>query len=564
MPTDDFESLSDGDPLSDDADWDAHVASGAGVPTMDQHDGHGGDDSQVVDMSAIGDSYNIHQDPVGSDDHYVEIGVMIDTGVRASGEGTQNAAGPIARGSVSSFGAEGFDGYAAWAYANGTEETFIVGIFRVDNDTPTELVNTGNLHATYDSGDQHLVRLEVVGDALTAYVDGNEELSTTDATYSTGQGHGFRLHRESDFFNSQPFVDNFDSDPLAAGGQTVGLGATAESDQVQPMGVVNPRTVNLGSVSESDTLRPFGAAKIVALDLNVESDETAPVSISQPAGVTLDGTSESDLARPLDDVLNPRTYPLGATAEVDVARPFTVVQPGGATLGATVESDVARPFVVRQDQSVDLGAVGEVDVARLIVVLQPGGATLGAATEQDVTRPLVAVNPRTYPLGGTVEAAAAQPIIVIQPGGANFRAAVEVDVARPLVAVNPRTFLLGAAAEADVARPVTFTLGQALGVTSELDVARMVAVDNPRSVVLGTVVEDNGALAWTVVNPRTFLLDAAVEVDDARRLTALVGFPPTQPSRIAVVGPPRRTAMVAAGGRVAVESPPRRTAVEPE
>lgn|GEM_PF-2688795 len=203
--TDNFESLADGSLLASDANWSVRVASGAGVPTMDQHDNHS-DGTQVVDMSNVGDAYCVHQTAVGGDDHHAAVDVFLDTEPAHN-----NFGGPLVRGS-SATPDTSWDGYGAFIRGEDSQAELYLEIVRIDNGVPTVLTTSANLAATYARSAVHTVRLEVSDSSLTAYVDDTEELSTDDSTYLTGQYSGFRLFREYSSTNSQPFVDNFASD----------------------------------------------------------------------------------------------------------------------------------------------------------------------------------------------------------------------------------------------------------------------------------------------------------------------------------------------------------------
>lgn len=226
--TDAFESLAVGTDLNTDANWWAlstqiEAFTGNGIPRIDNHNDHS-DGTKVVDMSDGGDAYCIYQSQVGSDDGYAEVDVFIDTGMH------NNHAGPIFRGSSATFDSS-FDGYGAFLYNPDLDvNEHYLGIFRIDNGVPTLLVTTGDLTATFWQYDAVAIRLEVSGSTLTAYLGGEQQLSTTDATHSAGQYTGFRLYRSEASISSQPFVDNWTGEGTAATGQTVTLGQASESD----------------------------------------------------------------------------------------------------------------------------------------------------------------------------------------------------------------------------------------------------------------------------------------------------------------------------------------------
>lgn len=209
IATDDFNnsgdtpagSYTDGSTLGSTTDWETYTRSGSGDPTFDDHDDHS-DGTMVVDVSAAADTESVYQTAMGATDHWAEVDVFLDTD-----SDTHNEAGPMVR--LSSATPDGtLDGYAATMYRT-TGTGTVVRISRIDNGARTLLATSSDLSATYSLSDVHTLRLEVVGSTLTLYVNGNEELSTTDSTYTDGTHVGFQLDRGSATTTSQPFVDNF-------------------------------------------------------------------------------------------------------------------------------------------------------------------------------------------------------------------------------------------------------------------------------------------------------------------------------------------------------------------
>ncbi len=207
--SDNFDGLSDNVALSTDSNWDVWLASGSGVATTDQHDDHS-DLSQVIDMSTTGINWCLYQTQVASANHYVEADVFIDT-LNTSG----NECGVIARGNNSSMGSSVWDGYTA-AFVKEENEAR-VRIWRVDNDVRTQIAETADIksEAYATPGDMHLLRFELDGSTLTAFMDGTQVLQTTDSTYSSGQYAGCYINRNTSAGTSQPFFDNFEADSLA-------------------------------------------------------------------------------------------------------------------------------------------------------------------------------------------------------------------------------------------------------------------------------------------------------------------------------------------------------------
>lgn len=208
--SDDFEGLSLGTDLDDAAAWDVWEASG-GVARVDEHDDHS-DGSQVIDMSTNGINWCIYQTQVSSADHYVEADVFVDSTLQSG-----NHVGVLGRGNNSSMGSGAWDGYkAVWSRfdTGGGGWQSLVRIYRVDNDVDTLLDATGNLDGTYSIGTMHTLRLEIDGDTLTAFMNTNQVLQTTDDTYTTGQHCGCYISRQGSGGDSQPFFDNFETNSI--------------------------------------------------------------------------------------------------------------------------------------------------------------------------------------------------------------------------------------------------------------------------------------------------------------------------------------------------------------
>ena len=386
--SDGFESLADGQALSVDADWVVWNASGSGVPTMDQHDAHS-DLSQVVDMSNVGDAYCLFQTQVGSADHYVECAVFVDKGFNHL-----NFGGPIARGSTSTPGTA-LDGYAAFAYStgNGSASSFYIGIYRLDDGVPTQLATTGNMAGEttglYDFDIQHTVRLEVVGTALTAFVDGVEELSTTDSTYSTGQWAGFRLFRQTSAVSSQPFVDNWTADTLAGGATPVQADLVSSWDVDGPVQSDLAASWDVSAAVTSDLVASWDVGVSAQADLGATWDVSA--SVQADLGVSW------DIFEPVQADLG-ATWDVDGSAQADLPVSWNVEQAGAvqADLSATwdtlttVQADLASTWQVLtstlSDASVswDVTATVQADVSISWDVLQTGAVQADLAASWNV------------------------------------------------------------------------------------------------------------------------------------------------------------------------------------
>lgn len=198
---DNFNALTDGQPLSS-GDWTVINISGPGVPTVDRHDVHS-NGSNVIDNSDVGDNIAFHDDSVDSDDHSVELEVFLD-----SDPDHDNEYGVVARASSAT---ATFNGYGADFIGNSPNGDVFASLIRYDSGVPTVLSTTSNLKVTYPNDITHLIRIDVNDDTIKMFIDDFEELSVTDATYSTGVRVGVHAHRSLGAANSQPFFDDFNA-----------------------------------------------------------------------------------------------------------------------------------------------------------------------------------------------------------------------------------------------------------------------------------------------------------------------------------------------------------------
>lgn len=363
--SDDFNAYTGGNTLdSESADWDVWVASGTGVMTLDQHDDHS-DLSQVVDMSGVGDNWAIHQTQVGGNDHYAEADVFLDSLTDAS-TGVSAQSGPIVRGNSSSMGSGTFDGYAAFYEREqqgvGNDPTVVLRIYRIDNDSATLLASSADVAGeAYDaSTTTATVRLEVNGDALTAYADGNELVSTTDSTHSTGQHCGVRQNRAKSATTSQPFFDNFAGDTLGAGAQDITPAATTVE--------ATPGTLSLSIDVEPAAVTIEAAAGT----LTVSTDATDIT----PAAVTIEAT--------------PGTATL-TTGAVDITPDAVTIDVTPGTLTLDLDVALAGPTIDATPGTLTVAA-GAADITpdAVTVGITPGTVTISGG------EPIVTPNERTF------------------------------------------------------------------------------------------------------------------------------------------------------------------------
>ena len=97
----------------------------------------------------------------------------------------------------------------------------------------------------------------------------------------------------------------------------------------------------------------------------------------------------------------------------------------------------------------------------------------------------------------------------------------ESDSASSLVVVNPRSYQLGSAAEVDAAQSASFGLSVGLGTAAEVDSASSLTVQQGKTVSVGTASESDSGESLSLVNPRTHVLAAATEADSAESLAVV-------------------------------------------
>lgn len=374
---DDFNAYTDGQPLStESADWDVHVASGTGVMTLDQHDDHS-DLTLVVDMSSTGDNFAIYQTQVGSDDHFAEVDVFLDSFDEAQ-TSLSAQSGPVVRGNQSSMGSGTFDGYAAFLErdVNGinTAQVFL-RIYRIDDDVPTLLASSADVAGqTYDaSTTTATVRLEISGDSLTAYSDGNELVSTTDATYSTGQFCGVRQNRILGAADAQPFFDNF-------AGDTLGGGAQAITPAAQTVGAT-PGTLSLSIDVTPDAVTIDATPGALAMSIGIEP---AAVTIeATPGTVTVTTDALQIVPDPVTVTASPGTLTI-TTGAVDITPDTLTIDITPGTLDLAVDVPLTGPTVnaTAGALTVAVGAAGIVPDAVTIGVT-PGVLVIAGGDTSD-------------------------------------------------------------------------------------------------------------------------------------------------------------------------------------
>ena len=204
-------SGTDGNGIEDAGDWDWHNRGGGsnGEPTYDTHNVHAA--GLVVDMSNTGFADVLYStDTADDDDVTVEMMVFFDT--YTAGTATNAQFGAIMRASDDTATWDGYEVVWTAREPSGLERSIYCEIWEVLNGSRTSLVSE-SLAARGSMETEGLVRCtaSVIGSTITAWVDGEEVMSTTDTTYSgSGQRHfGFRIDRNIANTYSQPFLQAY-------------------------------------------------------------------------------------------------------------------------------------------------------------------------------------------------------------------------------------------------------------------------------------------------------------------------------------------------------------------
>ena len=203
IPFDTGGGYNDDDYLGGEADWDLYDVSG-GDPRIDIHTDH--KLGQVVDCSDVGVNRVTHVDTMTDPDHWVEITSFLDIAV-----GSDSGQGVILRGSESA--GTGMDGYGV--FMDETSSGQRMHMVQYENGSPTvigsstsDLDTTNSFHGVQYKG-TNVIRGQIIGTAIKGYSNGEELVSTTDGTYTTGGYVGFESNRGDGDVNDQPFVDDF-------------------------------------------------------------------------------------------------------------------------------------------------------------------------------------------------------------------------------------------------------------------------------------------------------------------------------------------------------------------
>lgn len=203
---DDFEARVVGVNLNDYNEWWTRPAPGAdyGVMRIDTHTDHA--PGQVVDLSGPGEQFGTYWgDTLDTGDQSVSLLAFAD-------EGDETPA-VIGAGVLLRMQGSGNPNSPSCYRVSWTRETASAGdvlmIERLDAGVPIVLASKA-FGVPADDPQHVVIRGQVVGDTITAYVDGVLELTATDSTYGMNTGHvGVWLSRRVSSGVRQPFFDDF-------------------------------------------------------------------------------------------------------------------------------------------------------------------------------------------------------------------------------------------------------------------------------------------------------------------------------------------------------------------
>lgn len=203
-----------------------------------------------------------------------------------------------------------------------------------------------------------VAKLQVVGSAITAYVNGVQRASVTDTAVAAGTSVGIRSESSAaikfDDFSAADFssgatlgiASSGETAQALTGSKAAELGVAGATETAQP--VTGAKAADLGTASASETAQPLTGSKAASLGIAAASESAQPVAGSKAAALGTAGGVEA--AQPLTGV---KAAALGTALEVDTARPLsvpsTVVPSPERTF--TIPAESRRLTVVAEDRT---------------------------------------------------------------------------------------------------------------------------------------------------------------------------------------------------------------------
>jgi len=154
-----------------------------------------------------------------------------------------------------------------------------------------------------------VAKVQAVGSAIKAYVNGVERVSITNTHVTTGTSVGIRSESTAAIR-----FDDFTAADVTAGA-TLDIAAEADSAQA----VAGAKTATLGVASDAESAQPLTGAKAAALASATEQDAAQLLSGAKAA--TLGAATAAETALPL---VGAKSATLEPALERDTARPLTV------------------------------------------------------------------------------------------------------------------------------------------------------------------------------------------------------------------------------------------------